>query len=213
MNELAVEEVSLSLWKTGLSEEILLEAVLRGEAARDSVTAHAPLGAAGYNAWQNAVTALRDLLVPKKWELKRDHNLETVVSPCGRHEILVVAGDRYTGSTDPRATPQPKRPRGEATEFAADRSQLSLDLGNALMAKRRNSQGPVLWMLLIHRVKGSIELRTEISLPGHLTDTGYVATWHHRHVLDITHLGPQPEPMKKGDNEPSESTVEVKRKS
>jgi hypothetical protein len=184
---------------------------VRGEAFRDSTTAHAPVSAPGYNAWQGAVTALRDILLPLGWQKNSDKNLETVLSPCREHKILVVSGDKNTGSDDPLLVPQPKRPRGEATEFAVDRSQLSLPLFGTRKAVP-SRQGPVIWFLLIYRVEGRDEVRAEISLPSSMDDAGYVMTWHHRHNLGTINLGPAPEPTR-DDTMQSETTVEVKRKS
>jgi hypothetical protein len=57
-------EVTDALSGLGLSYDILSEAVLEGESARNSCTANDPPCAPGFVAWSNTVRALRDILIP-----------------------------------------------------------------------------------------------------------------------------------------------------
>ncbi|RKH96377.1 hypothetical protein D7Y15_41380 [Corallococcus sp. AB030] len=204
-----VAQVVSLLWSTGLLEEQLREAIARGEAERDSVNPFAPPGSPGYYAWSELVTALRQILSPFGWTPSDEKNLSLVVSPCKEHALLVVAGDQHVGLGDPDLVPQPKRRRGEAAIFAVDESQMTLFDARTTRLIRT---GPTIWFLLVYRVPGRDEVRAELSIPKSITETGFVSGWHYRHNLGTIEMGPTPVPHK-DENNPTESTVEVKRKS
>lgn len=56
--------VAGALARLGLRREVLVEAVLAGEAARDSCTANDPLIAPGFMSWARTTRGLREQLVP-----------------------------------------------------------------------------------------------------------------------------------------------------
>jgi hypothetical protein len=203
-----VAECVFSFWATGLIVEEIKEAIVQGEAERDSTTAFDVPIRAGFDAWAETVRALRAIKVPQGWIQSDDKNVSLTISPNMEHAIQVMAGDRYTGLGDPHLVPQPKNQKGEATAFVVESAQLSLF---GARTTHRLRKGPIVWFLLIHRVPGKDEVRAELSLPASMLD-GYVTTWHHRHNLGTIQLGPKPTPKRDGDG-PSDINVEVRRKS
>ena len=112
-------EVTNALTELGLTNEILREAILTGEAARDNCTANDPPSAPGFAAWARTVRALREILLPNNWSKNDDNNLSTVVSPDGSFAIAVVTGDEGSGQAG--AKPQTKYPKGPATIAVIDK--------------------------------------------------------------------------------------------
>lgn len=168
----------------GLTDAIIHQVVVRGETERDTVS---PLDApirGGMNAYCERVLAIRELLAGHGWTADNSKNLCTVVSPCERHAIVVVSGDHFTGLE--KANPQPKYPRGTATAYAVNKSQLSLfgedEEQDGEEAKR------ALWFLLVYRHPGESEARVELSLPDTICEKGTVVRWIERNRLDPVDL-------------------------
>src|ERR1051325_6415929 len=109
-------EVVDALAGLGLTAEILIEAIRRGEIGRDSCTANDAPGAPGYYAWAGTVRALRDILMPQKWTRNDDECYSRVVSPDRSIAIAVCTGDDGTGNKD--VNPKTKYPKGTATQAA-----------------------------------------------------------------------------------------------
>lgn len=59
-------DVANALAHLGLTAEILIEAIRRGELARDSCTKNDAPNAPGFYAWNGTVRGLRDILMPHK---------------------------------------------------------------------------------------------------------------------------------------------------
>jgi hypothetical protein len=117
-------EVVNALAQLGLTTEILQEAILRGEFARDSCTANDAPGAPGYYAWNGTVRALRDILMPQGWARNDDICYSRVISPDKSLAIAVCTGDAGTG--DKNANPKTKYVKGTATQAAVSINQGSL---------------------------------------------------------------------------------------
>lgn len=178
-----VVEVKKSLALLGLSEEILREAISKGEIARDTCTDNDPPCAPGFDAWARTVRALRESLIPKGWKRNDDAMLSTVESPDGLTAIAVVTGDDGVGQE--KANPRTKYPRGAATGAAVSRNQAYLfpEMNNVPeddgMTKKQ-----IMWMLLRHRKKGAESVSVELSLPASMTKGGEVTAWLTRIILD-----------------------------
>lgn len=96
----SVIEVTEALAQIGLTKEILRDAILRGEAGRDSCTANDAPGAPGFYAWAGTVRGLRDILTPRGWTRNDDVNYSRVINPDKSIAIAVVTGDEGTGNKD-----------------------------------------------------------------------------------------------------------------
>ena len=103
-------EVTDALAEIGLSFDVLRDAMLAGETARDSCTANDPSNAAGFDAWARTVRALRERLTLAGWVRNDSDGLPTVIAPSGEIAIVVATGDEATGDRD--KTPKTKYPKG-----------------------------------------------------------------------------------------------------
>ena len=160
----------------GVEDEMLVEAVFRGEVARDSVSQFAPRTRGGFDAWSERVEAVREFLVPPLgWRSAEPYNYPTVISPCGRIAIGFAAGDAATG--DISALPMTKRSVGPATLYALS-AQLSLFDSSV----RGGGTGPLTWLLLTNRINDEV-VRAEISLPKTIDEASRVVGWQYRHIL------------------------------
>src|SRR5690606_15228480 len=87
-----------SPFHSGLTEELLIDVVLRGEARRNEATALDAPARGGLDCYHERVRTLREELVaPHDWTLDNDKNYCRVVSPDGLHAIAVASGTRATG--------------------------------------------------------------------------------------------------------------------
>jgi hypothetical protein len=137
-------------------------------------------------AWSEYVRVLRDKLVPLGWKADDSNNYSTVVSPGGHVSIAAATGGAGTGN--PEYVPSTRHPKGPATREAIVSNQLSLPsrlvTPIALPATRT-------WLFLVDRRRdGDREfIVSEISLPGSITESGWIVTWKPRYILppiDIT---------------------------
>ena len=171
-------EVTDTLAQLGLTREILSEAVLRGEIARDSCTANDAPGAPGYYAWNGTVRALRDILMPQGWARNDDICYSRVVSPDKSIAIAVCTGDDGTGNKD--ATPRTKYAKGTATQVAVSINQGSL-FGDPIPSEEEAPETWITWMLLKKRTDDTVF--AELSLPSSMTKDGQVESWQTRVIL------------------------------
>lgn len=97
--------------------------------------------------------ALRDFLIPQKWEKNDDGNFPTVVSPDGKVAIAVATGDAGTGKAE--ATPKTKYSKGVAVEAAISRNLNSLfpEEREAAQAAKEKLENKQTWILLKRREK------------------------------------------------------------
>lgn len=172
-------EVVDALTQLSLTAEILSEAILRGEIARDSCTANDAPGAPGFYAWAGTVRALRDILMPQGWSRNDDVCYSRVVSPDRSIAIAVVTGDDGTGNKD--ANPKTKYPKGTATQAAVSCNQGYL-FGEPLSVEDETPETWLTWMLLRKRTGDSVF--AELSLPSSMTKEGQVESWQTRIILN-----------------------------
>jgi len=176
--KVSIIEVVNALAQMGLTNEILSDAILRGEIARDSCTANDAPGAPGFYAWAGTVRALRDILMPQAWTRNDDACYSRVVNPDKSIAIAVVTGDAGTGDKD--ANPKTKYPKGTATQAAVSSNQWSL-FGESASVEDEPAETWITWMLLRKRTGDSVF--AELSLPSSMTREGQVESWQTRIIL------------------------------
>jgi hypothetical protein len=194
------EEVVDSPFANGLTEAVLIDAVLRGEARRNEATPLDVPSRGGSECHFEKVRALREPLCPQGWKVNNELNYCRVESPCGRHSIAVAKGSKATGN--PQMQPETVRAMGDATRMVVQCNKLQLALpfpGAKLVLPRPNV---LTWVLLTYR--GDKFVRAELSLPSHMSDEGFVCRWEARYILDEINLG-GPTPQRKKNDEPADS--------
>ena len=184
-----------------LSQELLLEANMRGYEARLEVTAAHPPTAAGTLHWHEFVGALRTELMRKDW-IKRDHkNCPFIISPDKYTSILVMTGDADTGVVDGYPTNQADKGT-VLNEAVIENSNYDLFENAALRKLNKSDSGTQLWVLLYHverTTSGEVKkIRTELSLPSAFHKKKIVG-WAERIILrtveldgtsDVVHVEP-----------------------
>lgn len=166
----------------GLTEELLVDVVLRGEARRNDATALDAPARGGLDCHYEKVLAIREELIPNAWTIDNKKNYCRVVSPCGLHAIAIASGTRGTGDLD--ANPETARPMGEATRtvVAANRAQCSFPFAE----ESRTLSDRLTWLLLTFR-DGDV-CKAELSLPDAIAEDGTVCSWKQRYLLDVPDL-------------------------
>lgn len=194
-------DVATALSEMGLTQEMLSEAIRRGERWRNATTPHHPKTAAGWYAWAETTTALRDLLIPTGGQATFVDGFERCICPTGSDEIAVMAGDRFTA--DPLQSPQPKymKPRVIA-QGAIERSQIQLFKTEDIPAPPGRRR---LWFLLVRR-DGDNAL-AELSRPGGITDSGRINVWARRIILAPVPVGATPIAGERDETAPVEIDV------
>jgi hypothetical protein len=186
-------EVRSRLADLELTEELLIEALRGGQAARDTCTKNDPPSLPGILAWGRTLRALGERLVPKSWVRTDSDNFSCVLSPTGEYALTVSTGNEGTGDPDANVVTT-KYPKGPATQKAVERNRAQLELFPRMMPQRQpvtpDGVRVLTWLLLIRRV-GS-EVRAELSLPLTVDDAGYVSDWVERIMLPAFTLDTEP---------------------
>lgn len=167
--EQILPQVPTALEQIGVTEQILRNAVTRGEIARSSCTELDPPTCAGYSAWATTTRAIREELVVKGWRIVQAGSCPTV-SPDGKVAIIVQTGDEATGMQ--RGTPRSKNPKGPAVELAVANNQRLLwgDIDDPKELPPSET-----WVLLVGRDRD--QARFELSLPSRVDSDGRIVDW------------------------------------
>ncbi len=142
---------------SGLTPEILANALIFGEAERRGCTENDPGILRGMIGWGRPIRSLREQLRPSGWKRVENGSLPLVVSPDGKVALTVETGDDQTGNPKSRyaRTEYPKGPM--LREWANGHQQLSLEEDG------EETPVPDLWILLVRRT--STEIIAELSRP------------------------------------------------
>jgi hypothetical protein len=174
-------EVTDALSVLGLTNEILLDAILRGENSRDNCTINDPPSAPGFYSWAGTVRALRDILVPLGWSKNDDVNYSRVVNGDLNIAIAVVTGDEGTGNK--YLNPKTKYPKGPATQAAVSCNQGNLfGTTETPEPEVEAENGWTTWMLLRKRTGDTVY--AELSLASLMSKDGQVERWETRIILE-----------------------------
>ncbi len=188
-------DVGSRLAELGLEEERLREVVRRGHVAYASCTGNHPPFIPAIWAWGETVRALREYLLPLKWERSNDRNYSLTVDPMGRVAIAVATGNDATGRSD--VSPSTKAPKGPSTAEAILVNQLLLGFmepePEPAVAESSSAvveEPAATWVLLVHRTAD--EVRCELSLPSSITVDGRIDGWTERILLGPIPLDGEP---------------------
>ena len=194
-------EVTDALTKIGLTNGLLLDAILRGENSRDSCTINDPPSAPGFYSWAGTVRALRDILIPLGWVRNDDVNYSRVVNAELNIAIAVVTGDEGTGNKD--ISPKTKYPKGPATQAAVSCNQGNLFGMETPEPELEAEEGWTTWMLLRKRTGDLVY--AELSLPSLMSKDGQVERWETRIILEPMTF----DPLIDIDDDSGEPPIEV----
>jgi hypothetical protein len=182
------EEVSSRLSELGLRQEILCEAVQRGQAARASCTPNHPAPFQGIWAWAETVASLRELLRPEGWTRADSGNLPLTVDAAGRVSLIVSTGDENTGN--PKVSPCTRSSKGPRTLNAVTVNALQMTLFDVRLRPEDldETSGRMTFLLLFHSDTKTNEVRCELSRPIKMNEEGQVSGWAERVILPASPL-------------------------
>ena len=173
-------EVADALSELGLTVEILSDAILRGENARDACTINDAPSAPGFYSWSGTVRALRDILIPLGWIRNDDVNYSRVVNETLNIAISVATGDEGTGNRN--MSPKTKYPKGPATQAAVITNQGNLFSTESPEPEAESDEKWTTWMLLRKRTGDTVF--AELSLASLMSKDGQVERWETRIILE-----------------------------
>jgi hypothetical protein len=175
------------LSQLGLTEDVLIQAVLRGQSEARSRTENHPKMYSALTPWGEANCALREGLSTEGWTRCDEGNLPFTVNKDETLAIIVATGDQNTGNKD--LHPCTKSAKGPQTVKVVEENQRSLfpiKIDSGDVEKMREAQGRETWMLLFHRDDVNYEVRCELSRPINMDEDGHVAGWAERIILRST---------------------------
>ncbi|HYW99711.1 MAG TPA: hypothetical protein VE822_11410 [Candidatus Elarobacter sp.] len=178
------------LAELGLTEDLLLQPVLRGLAEARSRTDNHPPMYRGLTPWGEATCALRESLSPLGWVRSDEENLPFTVNRDGTLAIIVATGDHNTGNK--AISPCTKSAKGPQTIKAVEENERQASLFPMKIEivdveKLREVSGRETWMLLFYRDLETRQVQCELSRPININEEGQVADWAERIIL-----GPSP---------------------
>lgn len=170
-------KVSNTLESLGLKDDWLKIVCQRALFAYNQATQHDAINAAGSYAYFAVVRALRDVLCPKGWCLRREKNLEFTINPTNDVGIIVSSGNKDTGIHN--GYPKTKNQKGKQTKGVIAHNQMLIwpELENKF-------EIPTTWILLFHFDTVKQEMRRELSLPIEMDFSELrVSGWNTRIIL------------------------------
>lgn len=178
------------LRELGLDEELLLQAVQRGQSAWANCTLNHPPLYRGIAAWAETTCALREALIPLGWKRSDEGNLPITINGAGSLAITAATGDDYTGRED--GSPCTRSSKGPRTAEAVTGNSLAQTLFGDIRLRPSDLQRintRMTWMLLFARDIAREEVRSELSLPSKMNVEGVVDGWLERIILGTLPLG------------------------
>lgn len=206
---IVIDQVDAESYLEGLS--ISLPDILDGltdayDAASNRDDSYWPTTARGLELWAQLVHHVRQSLdASDAWTVKNPHNRPVMIGESGNYEFAVARGDSGTGKLD--TIPNLARAAGTETTHSANRfsahEQLTLiTLSEIKKASESDtSKYPVGTWFLLYRSDNGI-IRSEISLPAHISTDGFVESWHVRVLL------PDIDDFVTGDRKPLPTTLD-----
>jgi hypothetical protein len=158
----------------------LMEVVRRGEVERGEATDYDPQTAAGTNAYNRRVRAMREsfCVQPWNWKACTEVGVELIVAPDNRRAIFTRGGNSGVGLRDGR--PQPRGQVGEGQDGILE-STLPLFEAKWLEAQGEPWPDYEAWMLLVYATDRVV--RSELSLGSAADERGRVGRWFERIIL------------------------------
>lgn len=202
-------EVHRRLEELGVPWLILGNALRIGHQAADFVTASYPPCHTGQVVYGETTAGLRSELGARGWENDDTNNIARIVSPCGETVVVVNSGNRYTGRRGNDRRVSTRYPRGRAAQrIINDNLQMEL-FDPAEISVLPAAPKRLTWILLYDRRGDTI--RSELSCPVAVSETGEVTGWRERLVLPAIDLT-VPSPTIPEDEGPSDVDVTVTRR-
>lgn len=173
----------VTLSSLGVNEEHLLNAVERGQADRNTALPTHPANTPGTLAFFGTVSELRNQLIPYGWKIHNHRNLSMTSHPTGKVSIVVSGGTKETGTS---SIPTTRNPKGElAVQYTAQNTQMSLFdvLEETTESEPNKPLETQTWVLLYYFDRLASEVRSELSLPLAVDNSGKVGSWSQRFIL------------------------------
>lgn len=162
----------------GLEPDDLIQPLLAGLGWRNTATDDHPLGAGSTLMYFEMTAALRVRLRVKGWTADNSFlNQARTVRGDGRLAIVVATGDDAVGIDGLVPTTKNKKGEALANEVAANAHQLAL-FGEDMP----EWVGATTWLFMPNVLDSLV--RAELSLPNSMTESGFVASWSERIILD-----------------------------
>jgi hypothetical protein len=179
-------EVRNRLEQLRVTKEQLLEVVGAAIGARRNCTSFDPRSAPGWSSWREGNRRLREILVPRGWELDEAEGIPSVIHRSQRIKITMCNTDAGTGLKDHR--PQQTSKKGTATDEIVSVNQALMGdiLDSALIQNitplpRMSQPGYVTcWYLCVYCEDDDV--RAELSCPTRCEE-GYFKDFHERIFL------------------------------
>jgi hypothetical protein len=201
-------EVTDTLAGLDLSFEILRDAMLAGETARDSCSANDPRNAPGFDAWARTVRSLRGQLVTHGWTPDDEDGLPSIISPAGDVAIVVATGDQATGKADD--WPKTKYRNGPARIVVVERNRNQLHLFDPRQKEKVKVPKLKTYFLLRCRIEDMVY--SELSIPASIGDDGRVDEWIERVILEPFSVNPESGPSSSDQGDEIEVNVRRRQK-
>ncbi|MDO8433841.1 MAG: hypothetical protein Q7S58_15680 [Candidatus Binatus sp.] len=186
-------EVVDVLAELGLRAEILRDAIVAGETARDGCTENDAINAPGFYAYAGTIRSLRDQLVGGEgWSRRDEQGLPMVVSPDGKIGIVVGSGDEATGNHE--VSPRSKHSKGPATVAVINRNvQLQLWSSDNVTDPVDVEIDPNIRTYVLLRFRDRDTVYCELSVPSGSDLEKRINKWSERIILAPISLVPGPE--------------------
>ncbi|MDP9864037.1 MULTISPECIES: hypothetical protein [Streptosporangium] len=174
------------LAQLGLKVEEIHAALNAGVGESRTWSEDAPVAMAGMARWGRINEHLRISKSKHEWRAENPRNLPLTIHPTGAFAIVATTGDAQTGSKT-GAPPTTKYAKGATYQkVVQDNGQVQLPLFvdaevGPVLHDIAAEQPRATWVLLYYVTERAVFV--ELSLPGSITEQGYVDYWRERILI------------------------------
>lgn len=174
----------------GINKRVFIDAIQSGIYQYKSVNKFHPVTAGGSRAWEEIVSAFREMVVDQNngWKATQKDGMPLLVNSSEQLTIVITSGDENTG-LDGDIQPRTRNQKGQATQsFVESNYPLFEDVVN-IDPFPDTADSHETWVFLYHIDKSKSEVRFELALPTETALSGAkgrvkISSWSHRNLFE-----------------------------
>ena len=149
-----------------ISKQVYIDAIQSGIYQYKSVNKFHPITAGGSRAWEEIVSAFRQMVVDQNqgWQALHRDGMPLLINSSEQLTIVITSGDSNTG-LDVDIQPKTRNQKGQATQNFVEANYPLFEDVATIDVLPSKVDGHETWVFLYHIDKSKSEVRFELALP------------------------------------------------